>query len=73
MNAVPPRFVETKLVGPFELYVGAMFNHGETGARRFAFFRSTALERRLLFSRPDEGHSASLTILPSAKYIRHAA
>ncbi len=61
------------LTTPVDLWQAPCPMSPDQGARRFAFFRSTALERRLLFSRPDEGHSASLTILPSAKYIRHAA
>ena len=37
MNALPPGFAETRLVDPFEIYVGPMFHEGQTGARRFAF------------------------------------
>lgn len=37
MNAIPPGFTETKLIDPFEIYVGPMFDAGEMGARRFAF------------------------------------
>lgn len=40
---------------------------------RFPFFKSTAMEQRLLFSRPAEGELAPLTILPTAKYYRDAA
>jgi len=40
---------------------------------RFPFFKSTPMERRLLFSRPADGELAPLTILPTAKYHRQAA
>ncbi len=40
---------------------------------RFPFFRSTPMERRLLFARPAAGELAPLTILPTAKYYREAA
>jgi len=40
---------------------------------RFPFFRSTALERRLLFGRPTKGEVGSLTILPTARYMKSAA
>lgn len=41
--------------------------------RRFPFFRSTALEQRLLFSRPAQGELGPLTILPSTRYNMSAA
>jgi hypothetical protein len=40
---------------------------------RFPFFRSTAMERRMLFETPGRGELAPLTILPTAKYFREAA
>lgn len=40
---------------------------------RFPFFRSTAMERRMLFARAPRGELAPLTILPTAKYLSHAA
>lgn len=40
---------------------------------RFPFFKSTALEQRMLFARPEEGELAPLTILPTAKYFSDAA
>jgi hypothetical protein len=40
---------------------------------RFPFFRSTPMERRLLFKTPGAGELAPLTILPTAKYFREAA
>lgn len=40
---------------------------------RFPFFRSTALERRLLFGRATKGEVGSLTILPTARYMKNAA
>lgn len=40
---------------------------------RFPFFRSTALERRLLFGPAARGEVGSLTILPTARYMKSAA
>ncbi len=40
---------------------------------RFPFFRSTALERRLLFGQSAKGEVGSLTILPTARYMKNAA
>ncbi|MEO4000499.1 hypothetical protein [Mesorhizobium sp. CAU 1732] len=40
---------------------------------RFPFFRSTAMEQRMMFGQPAKGELAPLTILPTAKYIKHAA
>ena len=31
----PPGFVQTRLIDPFELHVGPVWEQGETGARRF--------------------------------------
>ncbi len=45
----------------------------ERSLSRFPFFRSTPMERRLLFARPAAGELAPLTILPTAKYYREAA
>ena len=41
--------------------------------RRFAFFKSTAFEQRLLFQRPKRGELAPLSVLPTAKYSLAAA
>jgi uncharacterized protein (TIGR00369 family) len=35
MTAAPPGFRETKLVDPFEIFVGPFFEQGSKGARRF--------------------------------------
>lgn len=40
---------------------------------RFPFFRSTPVERRMLFETLNAGELAPLTILPTAKYYRAAA
>jgi hypothetical protein len=40
---------------------------------RFPFFRSTALERRLLFGPAARDEVGSLTILPTARYMKSAA
>jgi hypothetical protein len=45
----------------------------ERSFSRFPFFRSTALERRMLFETTGAGQLAPLTILPTAKYFREAA
>lgn len=36
MSAPPPGFRETRLVDPFEIHVGPVFEAGEKGAKRFA-------------------------------------
>lgn len=41
--------------------------------RRYPFFRSTAMEQRLMFGETAVGESAPLTVLPTAKYTMHAA
>jgi len=33
----PPGFTETRLIDPFEIHVGPVFEHGEKGARVFGF------------------------------------
>src|SRR5690606_32580367 len=35
---------------------------------RFPFFRSTGVERRMMFAKPAPGELAPLTVLPTAKY-----
>ncbi len=40
---------------------------------RFPFFRSTAMERRMLFAKTPKGELSPLTILPTAKYFSDAA
>jgi hypothetical protein len=40
---------------------------------QYPFFRSTAFEQRMLFERPKQGEIGPLTILPTAKYLKHAA
>ncbi len=35
--APPPGFVETRLIDPFEIYVGPVWEQGAKGARKFAF------------------------------------
>ena len=41
--------------------------------KRFPFFKSTAVEQRMLFAKPAKGELPPLTILPTAKYYRDAA
>jgi hypothetical protein len=45
----------------------------EQGMKRFAFFRSTPMEERLLFTKSGAGYRAPLTVLPTAKYLSYAA
>ena len=40
---------------------------------RYPFFKSTAIERRLMFAEPRKGELAPLTILPTARYMQVAA
>ena len=61
------------LTMPVDLWQAPCPMSPDQGARRFAFFRSTELERRQLFTKPENGRSASVIILPSAKYGRFAA
>jgi uncharacterized protein (TIGR00369 family) len=35
--AQPPGYVETRLIDPFEIYVGPVFEQGKKGTRAFAF------------------------------------
>ncbi|MBV9044699.1 MAG: PaaI family thioesterase [Alphaproteobacteria bacterium] len=35
--APPPGFIETRLIDPFEIYVGPVWEQGAKGARKFAF------------------------------------
>lgn len=35
-SAMPPGYTETKLIDPFEIYVGPVFEQGETGRKRYA-------------------------------------
>lgn len=45
----------------------------ERSFQRFPFFRSTETEQRLMFGPARMGEPAPLTILPTAKYLLHAA
>jgi uncharacterized protein (TIGR00369 family) len=35
--SAPPGFIETRLIDPFEIHVGPVFEYGEKGARVFGF------------------------------------
>ena len=37
MSAPPPGFVPTRLIDPFELHVGPIYEQGEKGRKRFGF------------------------------------
>jgi uncharacterized protein (TIGR00369 family) len=36
MSAVPAGYTETRLIDPFEIYVGPVYERGATGAKRYA-------------------------------------
>lgn len=55
-----------------ELYRTDAHTDQESFFARFPFFRSTPMERRMLFARPAAGELAPLTILPTAKFLRAA-
>jgi len=58
---------------PVMLYdANCAINRG-TVLKRFPFFKSTAVEQRMLFAKPAKGELAPLTILPTAKYYNQAA
>lgn len=61
------------LIRPVDLWESKYPECADQGARRFAFFRSSPLERRLLFTKPTQGHRGPLTILPSTKFLNKAA
>lgn len=61
------------LTMPVDLWQAVCPMSPDQGARRFAFFRSTPLERRMLFTKSSEGYRPPLTILPSTKFLNHAA
>ncbi|MFN3548114.1 MAG: N-acyl amino acid synthase FeeM domain-containing protein [Mesorhizobium sp.] len=58
---------------PVVLYQANVHAIEERSFARFPFFRSTALERRLLFGSAVRGEVGSLTILPTARYMKTAA
>jgi hypothetical protein len=55
---------------PVVLYRATVAAIRERSFTRYPFFKSTPMEQRMLFARPDRGELAPLTILPTAKYIR---
>jgi N-acyl-L-homoserine lactone synthetase len=61
------------LTCPVDLWESKYPFCADQGAKRFAFFRSTPLERRMLFTKPKDGYRAPLTILPSTKFLDRAA
>jgi len=58
---------------PVVLYRATVAQIRERTFSRYPFFRSTAMEQRMLFAKPDAGELAPLTVLPTAKYMRDAA
>jgi hypothetical protein len=61
------------LTCPVDLWESVYPMCADQGAKRFAFFRSTPLERRMLFTKPTKNNRASLTVLPSTKFLSRAA
>lgn len=53
---------------PVVLYRATVEEIRERSFSRYPFFKSTPLEQRMLFGRPDLGELAPLTVLPTAKY-----
>ncbi len=68
---------EPRLYPPFTMPIYFYESRCDLNMRRtverFSFFRSTLSEQRMLFGQPDHGGLAPLTILPTAKYMHHAA
>lgn len=58
---------------PLMLYGGECAKEFGPIVSRFPFFHSTQAEQRLLFGRRAEGETAPLTVLPTAKFLHHAA
>jgi hypothetical protein len=58
---------------PVVLYRATVAQIRERALSRYPFFRSTAMEQRMLFAKPGAGELAPLTVLPTAKYMRDAA
>lgn len=58
---------------PVVLYRANVNAIHERSFSRYPFFKSTAMEQRMLFADPAHGELAPLTILPTAKYFRDAA
>ena len=71
-QASEPKFYPGLTV-PVFLYQSKCADNLKSTIERFPFFNSTAYEQRLLFSRPQRGELAPLTILPTAKYLQDAA
>lgn len=61
------------LTCPVALYESKCSENMDKTIERFPFFKSTAMEQRLLFDRPVTGLHAPLTVLPTAKYMKDAA
>jgi hypothetical protein len=58
---------------PVMLYESNCAQNMRPTERRFPFFCSTPMERRMLFGKPKQGELAPLTVLPTARYGRAAA
>ncbi|MCO5070706.1 MAG: hypothetical protein M9944_05780 [Rhizobiaceae bacterium] len=77
------RIYRSKRIGPGRPYPGFMKKvelymtdaHTDQASffERFPFFQSTVMERRMLFGTPGRGELAPLTVLPTAKFLAHAA
>jgi hypothetical protein len=58
---------------PVVLYQATVGAIRERSFTRYPFFKSTAMEQRMLFAPPQDGELAPLTILPTAKYMSRDA
>jgi hypothetical protein len=69
--AAPRPYASVNVLGI--LYESDCEQNMERTLARFPFFKSTAMEQRMLFDKPHAGELAPLTIRPTAKYYRAAA
>ncbi|MCR4264930.1 hypothetical protein [Nitratireductor sp. ZSWI3] len=68
-----PERVYPPISVPLMLFGGVCAKEFGPIVERFPFFLSNRAEQRLLFERPASGEAASLTVLPTAKYLLSAA
>lgn len=61
------------LTVPVDLWQAVCPESPDQAAHRFAFFRSTVMERRMLFTKSNSDYAAPLTILPSSRLFSRAA
>jgi hypothetical protein len=61
------------LTCPVFLFESKCSENLQATLRRFPFFKSTPMEQRMLFAKPNKGELAPLVVLPTVKYMRDAA